>query len=132
MPTHVFTPVLGKRLRVTRLDVCGRVPAPGTADSFVVTNGFITLNLTSEVEDGTEIITRRADGSLCVNERTANSFKNFSLEVEFCGVDPALITFMTNAEGYDDWANDLAGFTVPEGATSRSPRTPAWMNGNSR
>lgn len=126
MATHVYIPVLGRRLRVTVLDSCGRVPAPETVDSFVVTNGFITLNLTSEVEDGTEIITRRADGSLCVNERTANSFKNFGVEVEFCGVDPAVLTLMTNAEAYEDYAGDLAGFTVPEGAIDKAFALELW------
>ena len=126
MATHVFTPVLGKRIRVTRLDVCGRVPDPAEADAFVVTNGFITVNLTAEVEDGTEIITKRADGSMCVNERTANSFKNFTAEVEFCGVDPALLTIMTNADPYEDWAGDLAGFTVAEGAIDKAFAFELW------
>ena len=126
MATHVFVPVLGKRIRVTRLDNCGRPPAPATADSWVATNGFITVNLTSEVEDGQEIITRRADGSLCVNERTPNSFKNFTVEAEFCGVDPALLAIMTNAEGYEDWAGDLAGITVPEGAIEKAFALELW------
>lgn len=126
MATHVFTPVLGKRIRVTRLDACGRVPTAGTADAFIVTNGFITVNLTAEVEDGQEIITRRADGSLCVNERTPNSFKNFTVEIEFCGVDPALKTFMTNANPYEDWNGDLAGFTVPEGEINKAFAFELW------
>ena len=126
MPTHVFTPVLGKRIRVTRLDNCGRVPAPGTIESFVVTNGFITASLSSEVEEGTEIITRRADGSLCVSEKADDSFKRFTLELTFCGVDPALKTFMTNAEPYEDWAGDLAGFTVPEGSLNKRFALELW------
>ena len=126
MPTHVFTPVLGKRIRVTRLDTCGRVPAPGTIESFVVTNGFITASLSSEVEEGTEIITRRADGSLCVSEKADDSFKRFTLELTFCGVDPALKTFMTNAEPYEDWAGDLAGFTVPEGSLNKRFALELW------
>jgi len=126
MATHVFSPVLGKRLRVTKLDECGRVPATGTADSFVVTNGFITLKLSSEIEDGTEIMSKRADGSRCGNERGAASFKNFTVEMEFCAVDPALLTLMTNAEPYEDWAGDLAGFTVPEGAIDKAFALELW------
>ena len=81
---------------------------------------------TAEVEDGQEIITRRADGSLCVNERTPNSFKNFTVEIEFCGVDPALKTFMTNANPYEDWNGDLAGFTVPEGEINKAFAFELW------
>ena len=115
MATHCFIPVLGKRIRATLLDACGTAPASGTADSMVVTNGFISLTLSSQVEDGTEIITKKADGSLCVNEMTDPSFKRFTLEMEFCGVDPGLLSVVTNAEIYEDYASDPIGFTVPEG-----------------
>src|SRR3546814_14673873 len=84
--TKCFIPVLGKRIRVVALDVCGNLPASGDLTSVVATDGFISVTLTSEIEEGTEIITRKADGSLCVNERTSDSFKRFTLEMEFCGV----------------------------------------------
>lgn len=115
MATHCFTPVLGKRLRGTVLDICGNPPASGTADSMVVTNGFISVTLSAQVEEGTEIITKKADGSLCVNEMTSPSFKRFTAEIEFCGVDPGLLSVVTNAEIYNDYLDDPVGFTVPEG-----------------
>lgn len=115
MTTYCFTPVLGKRLRVTALDACGNAPASGTADSIAVTNGFISVNLSSEVEDGTEIITKRADGVLCVNEMTSPSFKRLKADIEFCGVDPGLLSLLTNANVYNDYAADTIGFTIPEG-----------------
>lgn len=115
MATHCFAPVLGKRIRAVTLDACGGVPASGTADSMVVTNGFISVTLSSQVEDGTEIITKKADGSLCVNEMTNPSFKRFTVEIEFCGVDPGLLSVVTNANIYDDYIGDPIGFTVPEG-----------------
>src|SRR5690349_20147081 len=115
MATQCFTPVRGKRLRLTRSDECGRYPEPGTADSVVVTSGFISVTLSSEVEDGTEIIQKRADGTLCVNQMTAPSLKRFNVEIEFCGVDPGTLALVTNAEVYADYAGDDAGITVPEG-----------------
>lgn len=115
MATKCFTPLLGKRLRVTALDECGHVPASGTEDSVAITNGFMTFTLSSEVEDGSEIITKKADGSLCVNEMTASSFKRFTLEIEFCGVDPGVLSLVTNGRAYLDHAGDQAGFVVPEG-----------------
>lgn len=115
MSTKCFTPLLGKRLRATQLDQCGHVPASGTANAVAVTNGFMEVRLSSEVEDGSEIITRKADGSLCVNERTADSFKRFTLEMDFCGVDPGLLSLVTNGRRYVDYSGDAAGIVVGEG-----------------
>lgn len=122
--TKCFIPVLGKRIRATQLDVCGNVPASG--DAQVTTNGFISLSLTSEVEDGTEIITKKADGSLCVNEMTDASFKRFTVEMEFCGVDPDLLSVVTNAEPYQDYDMENAGIVVPEGTIDKRFALELW------
>lgn len=115
MATHCFIPVRGKRIRVTRLDNCGRPLSSGTEGAVIVTDGFITVTLSSEVEDGVEIVQRNAAGALCVNEQSAASFKRFNVEMEFCGVNPSLLAMMTNAKEYEDYAGDVAGFKVAEG-----------------
>jgi hypothetical protein len=115
MSTKCFLPLLGKMIRVTELDSCGNVNAAGTVDSQVVTNGFITLTLSSEVEDGAEILSRLADGSLCANEKLSDAFKRFTVEIEFCGVNPSLLALVSAAEPYADYADDIAGFTIGEG-----------------
>ena len=111
--THCFIPVLGKRIRVTELDQCG-VPTVGTS-KVVVTDGFVTVSLGSEVETGTEIIQKNAQGNLCVNEKMAGNFKRFTVNLDFCGVNPDLLELVTNAKVYADAAGDNAGFTVAEG-----------------
>lgn len=126
MTTHCFTPVFGKRIRVTTLDGCGNWPIAAEEDALIVTDGFISVSLTSEVEDGTEIIQRNAAGALCVNERMASSFKRFTVELEFCGVNPSLLGMVTNAEPYNDYAGDVAGFTVPEGELSKAFALELW------
>lgn len=118
MATRCFTPIFGKRIRVTRLDACGNVPVAGTASSYVATDGFVSVNLSAEVEDGNEIITRKADGSICVNERQSSSFKRFNVEMEFCGVNPDLLSLTTNAEQYKD-VSDTLGIVVPEGTIDK-------------
>lgn len=123
MATHVFIPVLGKRMRVTELNACG-VVASGAQN--LVTEGFITVSLTSEVEDGVEIIQRNASGALCVNEKKSNSFKRFNVEIDFCGVNPSLISMVTNAEPYEDYAGDVAGFTVAEGEIDKKFALELW------
>lgn len=124
MATHCFIPILGKRMRVTELDSCG-VPVPGTGRQ-VTSDGFVTLSLSSEVEDGTEIIVKKASGALCVNEKMADSFKRFTIEIEFCGVNPDLLTLTTNAEPYEDYEGDVAGFTVPEGELAKNFALEVW------
>lgn len=126
MATHAYIPVLGKRIRVTRLDLCGNYPESAEEDAFIATDGFISVGLTADVEDGTEIVQRKADGSLCVNERLNSSFKRFNVEIEFCGVNPSLLAMVTNAEEYMDGAGDVAGFTVPEGEITKNFALELW------
>lgn len=124
MVTHCYIPVLGKRIRATQLDACG-LATPGTSQQ-VVTDGFITITLSSEVEEGTEILQRNASGALCVNQKMADSFKRFTIEIEFCGVNPSLLSLVTNAEPYLDYAGDVAGFTVPEGEIDKKFALELW------
>lgn len=126
MPQLCFKPVLGKRIRVVALDKCGNVPASGAEDSVVATDGFVSVQLSAEVEDGTEIITKKADGSLCVNERTAASFKRFTVEIEFCGVDAGLLSLTTNAEAYEDYQSTPSGIVVPEGTIDKRFSLEVW------
>jgi hypothetical protein len=118
MATKWFSPILGKRIRVTALDSCGNVAAAGTANSEVVTDGFISVKLSTEIESGAEIITKKADGTLCVNEKLSDYFKRFTLDLEFCGVNPSLIDLMTNVVGYSD-GTDVIGFTSGQGVISQ-------------
>ena len=113
MPTHCYAPVLGKRLRITELSETGAF-APTTGNK-VATDGFITVTLAAEIEEGTEILQRNASGALCVNERLSDSFKRFTVEVGFCGVNPDVLSMITVAQAYADAAGDAAGFTIGEG-----------------
>lgn len=121
MTTHKFAPVLGKRIRVTQMTDAGAI---GT--NFIVTDGFVTVNLSAEIEDGVEIIRRNAYGQLCINERMNPSFKRLNVEVEFCAVNPSLLSYVTNAVEYEDYAGDVAGFTIPEGEITGAFALEVW------
>lgn len=112
MATQCFSPILGKRIRVTELDDCGNILP---TSRFIVTDGFVTVTISAEVEDGTEILVRNASGAICINEKAAPSLKNLGVEIEFCGVNPSLIAMVTNAEEYENLEEDVIGFTVAEG-----------------
>lgn len=126
MATRCFTPILGKKIRVTKLDSCGNPMVSGTSCAKVVTSGFITLKLTAEVEKGADIITKKADGSICVNQKVDDSFKRFSLELDLCGVDPDLLAFMTTANQYQDYNGVTNGFTQGEGQVKNRFALEVW------
>jgi len=114
MSTRCFKPIFGKRIRVSAMNACCQAVTGGDcAES--VTDGFISLTLSSETEDGAEVITKKANGAICINTKQPDAFKRFTLEMEFCGVDPDLLGFMTNMTPYEDWNGDIAGATVYEG-----------------
>lgn len=113
--TKCYAPILGKRIRVTSVSNCGVVPASATPNAWLATDGFISVKLTTQIENGAEILTKKADGSLCVNEKLADSFKRFDVEIDFCGVNPSLMGMVSNAKPYLDYMGRVAGFTVGEG-----------------
>jgi hypothetical protein len=111
MTTHTYAPLFGRRIRVTQLSGGG---SP-TGLNYMVTKGFMSVSLTAETEDGAEIIQRNANNELCINEKLSNTFKRLTASVRFCGVNPTLLSWMSNAEVYEDYAGDEAGFTLSEG-----------------
>lgn len=108
--THCYVPILGRRMRVTQLNDDGTM---GT--HYISTDGFISVTLSSQIEAGTEILQRNASGVLCVNELLSPNFKRFDVEIEFCGVNPALAAYVANGTPYLDYVGDTAGFTIQEG-----------------
>lgn len=119
MANRPFKSVRGKRMRVTRLDHCGRIPAADEPDALLVTEGFISVQYSSVVEDGPEITDRGITGAIVVNEKLPNSWKRIGLEMTFVGVNPALISLVSNGQDYLDAGGDLSGFTLEEGTIEK-------------
>lgn len=93
----------GRRVRVTRLDACGR-PVYGD-DAQVVTKGFITATFSAQLGEIAEVRVENAAGETCVLEPAQQTVEGLSLEIQFCDVDPDLFALMTgvgvllNAQG---------------------------------
>ena len=117
MSTKCFTVVRGKRLRVTRLDECGNPPAGSTEDALVVTKGFVTVELSAVVAEGTDIEQMNADGDLCVSDRSRDQFRRWDLSIELCEVDPSILSMLTNVVLEEDWEGNVVGVRQPEGAS---------------
>lgn len=88
-----FTPVRGRAIRVTRLDGCGR-PIYG-AESTAVSKGIVTVSFTANTDDGEEINVPNFAGETCAYEPAVSRFLGYSVEIEFCRVDPGLISLLT-------------------------------------
>jgi hypothetical protein len=79
-------------MRVTLVDSLGR-PVPGLC-STVTTSGFVNIEMTAENEEGEETIVRTAGGELCISERGADQLKWINVSIEFCLVDPDLLSMI--------------------------------------
>lgn len=91
--TQCLPLVKGRRIRVTRLDGCGR-PVYGD-DSVVVTKGFITVSFTANTTETDEISQPNAAGEVCIYEPSETSLVGYGVEISFCKVDPDLLALIT-------------------------------------
>lgn len=105
-----FSLVRGRRLRATKLDGCGQIDLGATSQ--IVSDGFISVGLTANTEEGETISVTNANGDVCVLDEPSPKFTGYSIEVQFCGVDPDLVHLMTGQPVVLD-GNDIAvGFQV--------------------
>jgi hypothetical protein len=114
MSSQCFSLVRGRALRVTKSDGCGRVLLGPSSQ--VTTEGFISVGLTANNEEGETISVTNAAGKVCILDEPSPSFTGYNIEVAFCGVDPELFSLMTgqpvvlNADG-----TDAIGFRMNSG-----------------
>jgi hypothetical protein len=97
-------------MRVTRLDGCGRV-APAACSS-VVSDGFVSIALTANINTGTDISVENAAGRVCVSDPAVPQFNGYGVVVTFCQVDPELYAMMSGQATVFDGAGDAVGFRV--------------------
>src|SRR5688572_18597523 len=109
MATRRFTAFNGRRMRVTRVDACGRpLYGPGAQ---VVTSGFVSVGMSGEVREGTDIELVNASGGLCLSERGADQLRWLTVEAAFCEVDPDLVSlFQPNNTKLLDYQGNTIGF----------------------
>src|SRR5690349_4069261 len=116
-------PVIGaKIMRGTLLDACG-VPAYGDK-SQIASEGFVSIAVTANYDDGTEKVVTNAGGKKCVNVPANPELLNLSLDLVFCAVDP---DFYTLATGFPKILDPVTGDTIGY-ITDRSvrPMDVAW------
>lgn len=122
MSRVTFPVAKGRIARATVLDACG-VPAWGDK-AYLASKGFVTVSITANYDDGTEISQTNADGDKCFKLPAKATLTNLSLGIVFCGVDPE---FYSVASGQpkitDPQTGDVIGFRVNTGV---APIDVAW------
>lgn len=108
--TKCLSLVKGRRLRATRLDGCGRVIFGD--DSQVVTKGFITVSYTANTTESDEINVVNASGEVCVYEAAVTSLTGYGVEMQFCEVDPELLSILTGQPVVIGPTGSVIGFDV--------------------
>ena len=104
--------VYGRRIRVTKLDSCGR-PVEGDA-SVVTSSGFISVAYTTNTDSGTEIKVPNAAGETIVRAPAIPKFLGHTVNLSLGNVDPELFHLMTGQEVYRDYDDKIVGFTTDE------------------
>lgn len=102
--------VKGRRLRVTRLDSCGRVVYG--EDSQAVSKGFVSVAWTANTIDTEEINQPNASGERCIYEAAEQELTGYTLTMVFCEVDPELFSLVTGQRVYLDENGDAIGFAI--------------------
>lgn len=122
-----FKSLQGTRLRATKLDSCGTVQTG--AGAFVVTKGFISVELELDQEDGQSIGPTLADGTRCFYEQTSPLLNGVKIDIEFCEVDPELFNLLTGAPLVTDESGEPIGFTTDDQAyASADVAIELWTN----
>lgn len=110
MATKCLSLVKGRRIRLTKLDSCGR-PVYGD-DSQAVSKGFISVALTANTTDSDEINVTNAAGESCIYEPAVTTLTGYGVEITFCEVDPELFALATGQQPYAGLDGTVIGLTV--------------------
>lgn len=105
-----WTPVRGRRMRITRVNECG---APVYGDcSQVVTGGVVSVEFSPQTDDGEEISVRNMAGDLCVSVPACRTMTGIEVTINFCRVDTDLFAIATGEEPVPDAQGNGNGFDI--------------------
>jgi hypothetical protein len=111
-----FQSLQGLALRATKLDSCCN-PIEGEC-STVVSESYISLALTAEIEAADEFTVKLANGSLCLSETGSPTLKRYNVVATICRADPDLLNIFAGLNTVLDWDDNPVGFQVPTGLSN--------------
>lgn len=110
MATKCFSMVRGRVMRATALDGCGR--QRDLECSAIVSEGFVSVAFTANIDEGEEITVTNAAGKVCVRDAPTPTITGYGLTITFCEVNPQLYAMMTGQTVVFDADGDAVGFRV--------------------
>jgi len=115
MASTCMKPFQGTVMRVTKLDACG-APVHGSK-SFVVTDGFVSVELKAQIEAATEYKVKGANDRFIINTTGRPQLQWYDVTLNFASVDPEAYSIMTGMPiVLDDAATpNSVGFRVDDG-----------------
>src|SRR5215510_3855803 len=108
-----FALVRGRSMRITKTDGCG-APILG-AESQVVSDGFISVALTANTDEGTTISVQNAAGKTCILDKPCPTFTGYGVGTQFCEVASAAFALMSGQSPILDGDGGTVGFRVNSG-----------------
>lgn len=102
--------VKGRRMRITRLDACGR-PVYGD-ESFVVSNGVVSVAFTARTNETDATSVTNMAGETIISEPADVSLDGYGVEITFAQVDPDLLALITGQEVLFDAFGRVVGFDI--------------------
>lgn len=112
MTEQCWSSVRGRVARFTEVDDCCK-PVAGPCGT-IVTDGFVTVSYSPEIEAGEEILVRKASGAICVNDKSCDVLKRVNVEIEFCQVSPSIFSRMTAQAVVNDFDGNPVGTRIGE------------------
>lgn len=107
MASRCWASVRGEVMRATRLSDCCE-PVSNTC-GFVVTDGFISLVLTQNIEAAQSITVKNAADRVCVYDPGCDSLLDLTAVLTLCKINPELIGVVTGQEVVLDYAGVAVG-----------------------
>lgn len=111
MPAPTSFPLVrGRVMRVTAMDGCC-APAYGE-DNMAVTEGFVSVALTANINTPDPIVVTNANGKTCVRDTPAPEFQGYGVEITFCDVTPCIFSLVTGQPVVLDALGEVSGFRM--------------------
>jgi hypothetical protein len=107
--TKKLKSIKGRVIRLTRLDECGAPDLVSDA-AVIVTDGFVQVVISNEVETGEEYTQKNAWGDFCIAEKDGDRVKWANVSIQFCEVDPDTLDMVGGASPVTS-AGDTIGAT---------------------
>ncbi len=103
--------IVGVATRLTEQDDCD-IPLT-TPNRMLADNGFIKVSFEPDVEDGAEIISYLADGSICVQDMDDPRIKGWKTTLQICLINPLYSTMLIGGATLLDENAEVKGGVFP-------------------